>query len=326
MDQLSATTQEEEVEVARNAAYKNRRWHMEVFIKWSDFAVTKDCVSSRDTKELYEYFYKSIRTLDEGQRDEVFSAVLKYIRKTIHSASGEYILDMFSNVSHMLENVTERNGDTDLSVYEYGLVEISSTKTKYPTSFKKFVVECSSILFSSFPNSTYIYDTDLSVVMESIYIKVLRKRSHEIDKIPSAALLATIPFDGEFFLSLSSFLNDDFKTLSIEELEKLTTQLDAYFSEDTFCPKHQRVRGLAGILYRNRGVQILTNGGLLDFVADALGSEQKNYITKAGKLCLLEILCLYLKFCVKYRKTLRNHEFARWVIKLCDLCSFRFGT
>jgi hypothetical protein len=66
------------------------------------------------------------------------------------------------------------------------------------------------------------------------------------------------------------------------------------------------------------GVEVLKDGSLLRFFTDALGGEQRAETHKQGEVCLLRIFCLYLKFCITHKITLRNHGFARWVVSLCD--------
>ena len=325
MDQLLISSPQEEVRDVRKTAYENRRWHIEFLAEWFDFAVTNDCVSSRHTKELYSFFCKTIHSIDEESRHKIFGAVLGKVKEIIYNTPHEgCVFTEQPYVSCIIDKTAKKGENIDLMFYEHGLVVISSENLPFPLYFKKYVVSCIKALFTVYVlRGEAVQNLDICVTMEAVYIKILKKRSEKISTLSCDVMFSSNRLTRQCYLSLAKFLSYEFSTLSIEGLCGFVSCMDRYFNYNTvgqqLCLTSRSVYDLAKLMYKTHGgVEVLKDGSLIRFFTDALGGEQRAETHKQGEVCLLRIFCLYLKFCITHKITLRNHGFARWVLSLCD--------
>ena len=294
--------------------------------EWIEFATKHSCVHYADYQTLYGYAYSTIQTeLSNQEQVEVTQNLvdrMKQDRFMNNIVSMPHLMTCPQKT--LLEAIhqtvaTKEIWEIGLSIYEKQDVE------EREREFQNHYLGVSLAVFlKALQGKHEIKNVRVVTIVDYVFLAILKKRYSLIKSLPSAGLIATIPFEKSFFSSLGCFLNKEFTELPAELLEKFSVMICAWFpSVRDFNQMRGSVRSLAGILFRNNGPDILLDGRLLEFILEALDDERV-FVVEDGKSCLIEFLCLYLKFCLENKKTLTNHEFASWVIALCERCSSQF--
>ncbi len=293
---------------------------------WFEFAVRHCRVRDEHYRVLYGYAYTTIQTMSTDRQLELATALVRRLRQ------DEFVSNILPKVfKHMDEPQKALLRQINLphvsqDIWETGLPLIES-KNPRDNIFRDcyFSASMSIFLKALTQDGREVENTNVITILDYVFVAVLKKRYSLIKGLPSASLISTISFDRKFFDSLSCFLNRELQELSAELLEKLSIVIRNWLPKiEDFVPMRGNVRSQVGALYASNGPIFLLDGGMLNFMLESLNNEEDHLMIKDGKSCLLEFLCLYLNFCLNNKKTLTNHEFARWVITLCERCSSQF--